>query len=124
MTQGAMPPASLGVICPVDARGLIIGPKIGFVQNKRVEFSLLSGGMVHLSNAALCNNKFSAEETGSQVILETNDSWPETGALHSSQGGARGSAQGSSPAIRGEGDAVHGTLEVEVVQHRPAHQAD
>lgn len=28
------------------------------------------------------------------------------------------------PAIGGEGDAVHGTLEVEVVEHRPAGQAD
>lgn len=55
------PPASLGVICPIDARRLIIGPKIGFVQNKCIEFSLLSGGMVHLSNVALSNNKFSAE---------------------------------------------------------------
>lgn len=77
-----MPPASLGVICPVDARGLIIGPKISFVQNKGVEFSFLSRGMVHLSNVALGNNKFSAEETGSQVIWGTNNSWPRTSALH------------------------------------------
>lgn len=69
-------PVSLGVVCPVDARGLIVGPKIGFVQNKCIEFSLLSGGMVHLSDVALCNNKFSAGETGSHVILGINNSWP------------------------------------------------
>lgn len=67
-----MPPVSLGVICPVNARGLIVGPKIGFVQNKGIEFSLLSGGMVHLGNVALRDDKFSAGETGSHVVLETN----------------------------------------------------
>lgn len=76
------PPASLGIICPVDARGLIVGPKIGFVQNKCVEFSLLSRGMVHLSNVALSNNKFSAEETGSQVIRGTDNSWSKISALY------------------------------------------
>lgn len=28
------------------------------------------------------------------------------------------------PAVGGEGDTVNGTLEVEVVEHRPAGQAD
>lgn len=76
------PPASLGVICPVDACGLIVGPKIGFVQNKGIEFSLLSGGMVHLSNVALSNNKFSAEERGSQVIWGTDSSWSKISTLY------------------------------------------
>lgn len=57
------------------------------------------------------------------------NSWPDTNALYPSGRGTHGSTQTEGrqmllPAIGGEGDTVHGTLEVEVVEHGPAHQAN
>lgn len=57
-------PASPGVICPVNARGLIIGPKVGFVQDERVELSLPPRGVVHLSDVALRDDKLPVAEMG------------------------------------------------------------
>lgn len=55
---------SPGVLCPVNARGLIVRPKVGFVQDKRVELPLPPGGVVQLSDVALCDDKLPTAETG------------------------------------------------------------
>lgn len=57
-------PASPGVICPVNARGLIIGSKVGFVQDESVELSLPPRGVVHLSDVALRDDKLPMAEMG------------------------------------------------------------
>lgn len=56
--------ASPGVVCPVNARGLVVRPEVGFVQNKRVEFPLPPRGVVHLSKVAFGDDKFPAAEAG------------------------------------------------------------
>lgn len=57
-------PASPGVVCPVDARGLVVGPKVGFVQDEGVELSLPPRGVVHLRDVALRDDKLPVAETG------------------------------------------------------------
>lgn len=56
--------ASPGVLCPVNARGLIVRPKVGFVQDERVELPLPPGGVVQLGDVALCDDKLPTAETG------------------------------------------------------------
>ena len=58
------PQASPGVVRPLDARGLIVRPKVGFVQDERVEFPLPPRGVVHLSDVAFCDNELPATEKG------------------------------------------------------------
>lgn len=60
-------PASPGVVRPVNACGLVIWPKIGFVQDECVEFPLPPRGMVHLSNVAFGDDEFPAIETVSST---------------------------------------------------------
>ena len=57
-------PASPGVVCPVNARGFVIRPKVGFVQDECVEFPLPPRGVVHLSKVAFRDDEFPAVETG------------------------------------------------------------
>lgn len=61
---GPRPQASLGVVRPVDARGLIVGPKVSFVQDEGVELAPPPRGVVQLSAVPFCDHKFPAAETG------------------------------------------------------------
>lgn len=83
---------SPGVLCPVNARGLIVRPKVGFVQDERVELPLPPGGVVQLSDVALCDDKLPTAETGATDTAHRRGPRPARGLRQDSQ-----AAQGQFP---------------------------